>query len=161
MNQQPSVLKVCDPVFMDAEDRIQTQLCRRVVIQRRLRNFDDQENIFGCRIPAEVFIVLRSKQSKVGLRGDEAIQHDGPLCSHDGSASRQSNYLSVSPIDGNPMSRTDRTHDDEFPRNEFHALIGRQDSRFSHAETLVESEKPLCDVGHEKHSQNTAKPLPK
>jgi len=52
MDQQPPVPKVCHPIFGNAKDRIQTKLRRCVVVQRGLRDLEDQENVLSRGILA-------------------------------------------------------------------------------------------------------------
>ena len=65
------------------------------------------------------------EQSKIGLRSCKSIQNNGSVRPYNRVISGEPNHHSGRPINGNPVPRADRTHDNDLARNELDALIRR------------------------------------
>ena len=144
--KQAVVLHIGNPVFWNSSLGIKLLFRAAVVLQRGVRDFNDQQNVRRCGIRRSVIIRLRPEQHDIRLRLVILVQAHRTLHPDDRQVAGDVHHRSSRAIHRCAVARTNRAHRENLSMNKFHAIPVRQNARLGHALILVNREQSLCDL---------------
>jgi len=136
------VLQVGNPIFPNTQYGVESDFHRCVVVERRIGNLDDEQNVGTSGILVDIEIISGPKQDEVRLRGDQLVQNHCSLNSNDRTVTGEAYERAGRSVHRGSMARSDRTHFDDLAADEFDPFVRTKDAGIDHPQAFFDGKEP-------------------
>lgn len=140
MAHDVAIDEIDDPVLRDAVPCIQTRLVFEVVPQRRVADFDQEQDVLGGRMPVAICIGGAPNERKIQLGLGARHETHWRLNADFQRVVGCPNQHSREQCDHCRVLAADRRHVDDFSLDQFRTIVGRQQADFRHPLVVMNGE---------------------
>lgn len=140
MDMHDITVQIDEPDLHNAGMTVARDLHGAVGIRRRVRHFDQKEDIGGSRQLCAVFVRARRKDGHIRIQLGPLTQLNRILDTDDSLSAQLLSQQRGQPHDTEGMPWSDRRHFNDVAIDEFDAIVFRQNARVCHPVKLVHAE---------------------